>query len=1741
MRFFGRYLFTFLAVIACVAGRAQTQDLSRHNWYFGNSTSSMRFDRTTNAAELIAKSLPIPFGIGGPGVATDHTNRNLLFYTDGANIFDVTGQLMTNGAGLGGASATNQPVALCPAPGQANQFHVFTRDAAGTVTRSVVDMNQFGNSPFPAPPTGAVTLRNQPVGTGLTNRSEAMLLVPSPLDTAYWLITHQRNSNLYTVTRISQFFGISNVSVASLGFTITAANFSYHAGTGRIAVSPVEADANIAILNFNNATGALTFNQFLFNTSVPTTTSEPATYDTEWSLNGRFLYLSRTGDTGVEPDLLQFDLTNPSNTLDTIMTSPAMTRSWGIQLAPDSAIYHLYQEGASFFMGRLNDVDSVAASTRYATQAFPGNINFAAKQFPAFAPKARITLIVSFVEEGVCSNTNTTFFPTVLTAADSLVWDFGDGNSSNQWSPVHTYTSGGAFDVSVRAFLKGDTASFTKTININQFDLQLSLVQDTTACCCELPFPKTPNCGASCGQFQVTVSVSGGTAAAIQWFGPGGILPTQTTATLSPDSAGYYYVVVTDAAGCSTYAGVNIREYGLQDQRANIWYFGNRAGIDFNNGTVPISNTVMNAPEGCSIICDRNGQAIFFTDGNSVWDRQFNLLETGIGGDLNATQSVLIMPVQGDETLYYIFTTQEIFGSGTFELRYSLFDLKVNNGVGDVVQKAIPLFSRSTERITGNGNWVVAHEFGNNSFRAYRVSAQGISAPVISSVGSDHQLTVQQNGEGYMKLGAQNRLAVALSTPGVSNMVEVFDFADSTGVVSNLRTADLTTTSGQVYGVEFSPAGNKLFATLRGTPSQVHEFAFDSLANPYFKGVIGNSGNQLGAIQIAPDGQIYVASQNQGALGTINAVEDTTQLSTFTDNSFPLLGGTNSRLGLPNFIQQLSNPLQGPGISVSGVCFGAPTDMVGSGTDPIDDLSWRFLQLPSNTLVGQATGDSTSFTFPAPGDYLISLDITNRCGLDTTISRQITIFAPPADPTFLPAGVPQPVLCTGSLLLEATPASNPDLADLSFLWTTGDTTRTIIVNRQSIVGVTITDVNGCFSSGNILVADNRPQVELGPDLTICQNTPIAPLDAQNPGTTYNWTVNGGSSSTTQTRSVVTTAPGVFKYKVDVLDPITTCEVSDSVTFTINPIPVFTATPFNAMGCNTADGRIELNITSAGSFTYGITGPVSVGPILNQPGPSGIINNTGLPSGSYGVTVNDELSGCSTATVVGIGNAAITVTLATNDNCDPMNIDVTHNVGAILPFSYRVLNSSLAVVETGVSLTRLTPFSTGTLASNNTYVVEITRTSDNCVSTSQPITLTQGPQVSLTGFTSSCGANGATIVTVSSPDSPPLTFDWSASQVGSINGSTTGTSVTLNPGTWNLLVTVDNATLCPATGPFTATGTAPFTASFGPFDSCQDQISLDALPTGNFTYLWTRNGVSFTAGQSVLINAPENATYGVIARSAISGCTSTASTPVIVIGDLQATLSSTPPCEGTPFTLTATSTLPSATFSWSFNGTTINGATTATLQDTRDGLYAVTVTQSVCSDTEQIQITNAPITQGQLNDEYLICNDPANPDINTRQVLLNPGTGFIQFQWYQDGSLLSGETNQTYTATEPGNYEVDLVNVFGCVSEDRTILFLECDPRIVAPTAFRPGSSISTNSSFFVYSYFIDAEDFQVFIFNRWGEMVYQSNDRDFRWNGGYNGGSLLPAGTYTYVVKYKSSFRPEDGVQEKRGGVVLVR
>ena len=171
----------------------------------------------------------------------------------------------------------------------------------------------------------------------------------------------------------------------------------------------------------------------------------------------------------------------------------------------------------------------------------------------------------------------------------------------------------------------------------------------------------------------------------------------------------------------------------LQAQReAGIWYFGIEAGIDFNSGSpVPLTNGKLITKEGCSTISDKDGKLLFYTDGSTVWNAKHNIMPNGTGlfGHLSSTQSAIIVPNPSNPSIYYVFTVDEphhqnawafpdqgpadFNGFSTTEyndsftsvpegddgfnngLNYSLVDMTLNNGMGDIdiVEKNIQLLT----------------------------------------------------------------------------------------------------------------------------------------------------------------------------------------------------------------------------------------------------------------------------------------------------------------------------------------------------------------------------------------------------------------------------------------------------------------------------------------------------------------------------------------------------------------------------------------------------------------------------------------------------------------------------------------------------------------------------------------------------------------------------------------------------------------------------------------------------------------------------------------------------------------------------------------------------------------------------------------------------------------------------------------------------------------------------------------
>ncbi|WP_377130623.1 YncE family protein [Rufibacter roseus] len=349
----------------------------------------------------------------------------------------------------------------------------------------------------------------------------------------------------------------------------------------------------------------------------------------------------------------------------------------------------------------------------------------------------------------------------------------------------------------------------------------------------------------------------------------------------------------------------------LAQKEATTWYFGRNAGLSFSQSTepTPIKNGRLFSEEGSAVVSDASGNLLFYSNGMQVWNKNHQLMANGteLKGHESATQSSLILLKPGSSTIYYLFTTD--FQGQDHGLQYHLIDMSKNGGLGEVISKNNLVFAPVTEKLTavrhrnGRDFWIVTHRWNSTLFYAYLLSPSGITfSPVESNVGSMH--TGDNGGTiGYLKASvAGNKLAMATWAP--VNKLELFDFNNATGQVTNA--VDLGQFE-EAYGVEFSPDGSKLYGSRNGKNGrEARIFQFDlSSGSPETivasgQVVAKSMSSKFGALQLAPDGRIYVARNGSSYLGVIRSPNELGNLSNYKDNGISL-GTQRSEFGLPNF------------------------------------------------------------------------------------------------------------------------------------------------------------------------------------------------------------------------------------------------------------------------------------------------------------------------------------------------------------------------------------------------------------------------------------------------------------------------------------------------------------------------------------------------------------------------------------------------------------------------------------------------------------------------------------------------------------------------------------------------------------------------------------------------------------------------------------------------------------------------
>ena len=434
------------------------------------------------------------------------------------------------------------------------------------------------------------------------------------------------------------------------------------------------------------------------------------------------------------------------------------------------------------------------------------------------------------------------------------------------------------------------------------------------------------------------------------------------------------------------------------NNRANIWYFGRNAGLDFNTEPpTPLLDGALNIWEGSATICDAEGQLMIYTDGRKIWNKNHEVMSgaNNLGGNNSATQSGIIVPKPGSENILFVFSVD--FEGGSGGLQYAIVDMNLNTGLGGLTSSNNILLNRSTEKITviphanQQSLWIIAHEFNNANFVIWELDERGLSDnPTVTTIGSIHGPS-GIDAIGYMK-ASPNGDKLALTTGYTLNEVELFDFDNQQGVISNLVKISIEKLINP-YGVEFSPNGNYLY--LAGAQNQPYVYIYQldlTLSSPQeivaSAQIIGTgTSSTFGALQTGPDGRIYITKEKSKYLSVISSPNEVGLACGFEEDVV-FLGGRTAEFGLPNLIPSFfKDEVSIDIIEKAELCEGlVDLQLIVDTQSDSFEFQWFF---EGNIIGDKATKD---IQVKESGDYMVEVIVFNSCkASETKYAQEIEV------------------------------------------------------------------------------------------------------------------------------------------------------------------------------------------------------------------------------------------------------------------------------------------------------------------------------------------------------------------------------------------------------------------------------------------------------------------------------------------------------------------------------------------------------------------------------------------------------------------------------------------------------------------------------------------------------------------------------------------------------------------------------
>jgi gliding motility-associated-like protein len=523
-----------------------------------------------------------------------------------------------------------------------------------------------------------------------------------------------------------------------------------------------------------------------------------------------------------------------------------------------------------------------------------------------------------------------------------------------------------------------------------------------------------------------------------------------------------------------------------------------------------------------------------------------------------------------------------------------------------------------------------------------------------------------------------------------------------------------------------------------------------------------------------------------------------------------------------------------------------------------------------------------------------------------------------------------------------------------------------------------------------------------------------------------------------------------------------------------------------------------------------------------------------PAVADGATIN----GATGEITDGVGGTTYTLEYTTSGSCSASSTeDVTVNSSDDASFDLTdycvgTANAATNIITAGGTFTFNPAVADG--ATINGVTGEIT---DGVVGTTYTLEYTTS---------GSCSASSTEDVTVNSSDD--ASFDLTDYCVGTANAATNiitaGGTFAFNP------AVADGATINGVTGEITdGVGGTTYAIEYTTMGACSasssENIVVNALPTpsiiGNTQYCtgtpaqlstdqvyasynWN-NGMITQNGLFTVVDNPISVTI-----TDLNGCVGTTPEVNVTEGDLVPQFNADVVSGCSPLTVVFTNTTaePTSNCNWNFgNGSTASDCGPVTVTYLTEGTYDVSLTASTaagCSGTttenDYIYVEDAPTASFYVSSSNL-------SGLNTTVDLINTSVGATSYQWNfgdTSQSVSSENPSHTYPVNTPGTYVVELIaySALGCSDTAWNGVTVKDELIYYVPNTFTPDDDGYNQEFKPVFTEGFDPYDYKLLIFNRWGEIIFESNDANFGWDGTY-GGKQVQDGTYVWTIEFKTT------------------